>query len=367
MGSYRESGEEKMIYFIGFIFSLALAALFVPLVKRFAFKVGAVDRPSTKARKIHTRTMARGGGIAIFLSFLLVSVAIIGFHWWQFWGLIVASAIVMLLGLADDIKRLPAKTKLLVQILAALVAIVVFGIQIEGISNPISQGVFVLNPNLSFYIASLHIQLNLFAVVLTTIWLVGMTNTMNFVDGIDGLSGGIAAIAAVVMFFLAVGPKVDQPSTALIAIVLAGGCLGYLIYNFHPAKIFNGDSGAYFLGMALGILAIFSGAKLATAALVLGVPILDAVWAALRRILAGRSPFSADRGHLHHLLLDVGLSQRQAALLIYALCAIFGGIALIASPTQKLVAIFALVILIMLMFLLLSLILRRKTKKNLQI
>jgi UDP-GlcNAc:undecaprenyl-phosphate GlcNAc-1-phosphate transferase len=352
------------MYLVGFIASLALAALLVPVVKRFAFAVGAIDKPSQQARKIHTKTMARGGGIAIFLSFLIINVALIGFHWWQFWGLIVASAIVMVLGLFDDIKRLPAKTKLIVQIAAALVAILVFGIQIEGISNPISQGIVVLNPNVSFYIASIHVQLNLIAVFITTVWLVGMTNTMNFVDGIDGLSGGIAAIAAMVMFFLAAGSKVNQPHTALVAIVLAGGCLGYLIYNFHPAKIFNGDSGAYFLGMALGILAIFSGTKLATAALVLGVPIIDAVWAALRRILAGRSPFSADRGHLHHLLLDVGLSQRQAALLIYALCAIFGGIALIASPTQKLVAIFALVVVIMLLLLLLNIIRRRMVQKS---
>lgn len=353
-----------MIFAIAFIFSLVLTALLVPLVKKFAFTVGAIDKPSNKSRKIHTKTMARGGGIAIFISFLLVNVAFIGFHWWQFWGLIVASTIVLLLGLADDIKRLPAKTKLLVQIFAALVAILVFGIQIEGISNPISQGILVLNPNISFIIGSIKIQMNVLAIVLTTVWLVGMTNTMNFIDGIDGLSGGIAAIAAVVMFFLAVGPRVDQPATALISIVLAGGCLGYLIYNFHPAKIFNGDSGAYFLGMTLGILAIFSGAKLATAALVLGVPIIDAAWAALRRILAGRSPFSADRGHLHYLLLDVGLSQRQAALLIYSLCAIFGVIALIASPTQKLVALFALVVLIMLIFLLLSIIRRRQIQKN---
>lgn len=353
-----------MIYLVGFIISLVLAALLVPPVRHFAFKLGAVDKPSKKARKIHTKTMARGGGIAIFLSFFIVNLALVGFRWWQFWGLIVAASIVMILGLVDDIRRLPASTKLIVQIAAALVAIFVFGIQIEGITNPIGQGVLVLNPNISFHLFNLNVQVSLFAVFLTTLWLVGMTNTMNFVDGIDGLSGGVAAIAAFIMFMVAIGPKVNQPQTALVAIVLAGGCIGYLIYNFHPAKVFNGDSGAYFLGMALGILAIFSGAKLATAALVLGVPILDAVWAALRRILSGRSPFSADRGHLHHLLLDVGLSQKQAALLIYLLCAIFGGIALIASPTQKIVAIFALVVVIMLLFLLLNLIRRHQINKN---
>ncbi len=187
---------------------------------------------------------------------------------------------------------------------------------------------------------------------------------MNFVDGIDGLSGGISAIAAFIMFLLALSPSVHQGQTAIISIALVGGCLGYLVHNFYPAKIFNGDSGAYFLGMTLGIIAIFSGGKLATAALVLGVPILDALWAALRRILAGRSPFSADRGHLHFLLLDVGFTQRQAALLIYSLCIVFGVIALIASPGQKIVAIFALVLIIMLLLSILTLILRRKTQAS---
>lgn len=351
-----------MIYFVAFIATFCLAVLFVPFVKQFAFRVGAVDQPLKNSRKIHKTVMARGGGIAIYLAFLITTLALLPQRNAQYWGLIVAGTIVLLVGFIDDIKSLNPWLKLAVQIMAAFIAFGMFGIRIEAVSSPLGQSIIFTDPNLVFTILNHTISLNTFALALTTIWLVGMTNTMNFVDGIDGLSGGIAAIAAVVMFFLALNPQVHQSQTALISIALAGGSLGYLVYNFNPAKIFNGDSGAYFLGMSLGIIAIFSGGKLATAALVLGVPILDALWSALRRIISGRSPFSADRGHLHFLLLDAGFSQRQAALIIYSFCIIFGGIALIASPTQKIVAIFSLAIIIMLLFVLLSFVIRRKRK-----
>ncbi len=355
-----------MIYIVALLATFILAALFVPAVKKFAFMVGAVDaKPEKNSRKIHTTKMARGGGIAIFLAFIITTLILVPERNLGYWGLIVASTIVLVLGFIDDISRLKPLQKLAVQILAAIIAFSFFGIRIEAVTNPIGGQSFVFtDPTFSFAVLGYMVSFNVVALFLTTLWLAGMTNTMNFVDGIDGLSGGIAAIAAVVMFFLALSPDVHQSQTALISIALAGGCMGYLVYNFHPAKIFNGDSGAYFLGMSLGVIAIFSGGKLATAALVLGVPIIDAVWAALRRVLSGRSPFSADRGHLHYLLLDAGLSQRQAALSIYALCIIFGGIALIASPTQKIVAIFSLVILLMLMFLLLSVIIRRKSRRS---
>lgn len=156
--------------------------------------------------------------------------------------------------------------------------------------------------------------------------------------------GGVSAIAAGIIFLLSMSTKVNQPETALVSIILMGGCIGFLIYNFYPAKIFNGDSGAYFLGMTLGILAIFSGAKLATAALVLGLPILDAVWAVLRRLVHGKSPFTADRGHLHYLFLDAGFSQRQAVLSIYVLCLVFGMVGLLGSTTQKVFGIGILVV-----------------------
>jgi UDP-GlcNAc:undecaprenyl-phosphate GlcNAc-1-phosphate transferase len=353
-----------MIYLVALLATFGLTVLLVPWIKKLAFKVGAVDRPQKNSRKIHKKVMARGGGIAIYLAFLLTTLVLIPSHNLQYWGLIVAATIVLLVGFADDIYNLNPWAKLSAQIFAAVVAFSFFGIRIEVLSNPAGQSLVFTDPNLSLVLNGYLVSINFIALLVTTIWLVGMTNTMNFVDGIDGLSGGIAAIAAAVMFFLAISPTINQPQTAIISISLVGGCLGYLVYNFYPAKIFNGDSGAYFLGMTLGIIAIFSGAKLATAALVLGVPIIDAVWSAVRRVISGRSPFSADRGHLHFLLLDVGFTQRQTALLIYALCIIFGFIALVASPEQKVVAIFALVIVIMLLLSVLTLLIRRNSQTS---
>ena len=353
-----------MIYFVALLATFGLTVLLVPWIKKLAFKVGAVDRPQENSRKIHKKVMARGGGIAIYLAFLATTLVLVPSHNLQYWGLIVAATIVLVVGFADDIYNLNPWVKLSVQVFAAVVAFSFFGIRIEVLSNPAGQSLVFTDPNLSLVLNGYLVSINYIALLVTTIWLVGMTNTMNFVDGIDGLSGGIAAIAAMVMFFLAISPTINQPQTAIISISLVGGCLGYLIYNFHPAKIFNGDSGAYFLGMTLGIIAIFSGAKLATAALVLGVPIIDAVWSAVRRVISGRSPFSADRGHLHFLLLDVGFTQRQTALLIYGLCIIFGFIALVASPEQKIVAIFALVIVIMLLLSVLTLLIRRKSQTS---
>lgn len=353
-----------MIYFIALLATFAVTVLLVPWVKKFAFTVGAVDEPQKNSRKIHTKTMARGGGIAIYLAFVLVTLILVPEHNLQYWGMILAATIVLIVGFIDDIRSLNPWVKLGAQVFAAVVVFSFFGIRIEVLTNPAGQSLVFTDPNVTFTLANHLVEINFIALAVTTVWLVGMTNTMNFVDGIDGLSGGVSAIAAAIMFLLALSPAINQPQTALVSIALVGGCLGYLVYNFHPAKIFNGDSGAYFLGMTLGIIAIFSGAKLATAALVLGVPILDALWAALRRILAGRSPFSADRGHLHFLLLDVGFTQRQAALLIYSLCIIFGVIALIASPGQKIIAIFALILIIMLLLAVLTLILRRKTQAS---
>lgn len=350
-----------MNYLVPALISFILAVLLVPVIKKFAFRVGAVDKkPGKNSRKIHTKTMARGGGIAIYLAFVITTLIFLPEHNLSYWGLIVASTIVLVVGFIDDIKPLNPWMKLSAQIVAAISAYCFFGIRIEAISNPAGQAILFTDPNLVLNVLNYSVQINVLGLLLTSVWLVGMTNTMNFVDGIDGLSGGIAAIASIIMFFLALNPDVSQPHTALISIVLFGGCVGYLIYNFHPAKIFNGDSGAYFLGMSLGIIAIFSGAKLATAALVLGVPIIDAVWSAIRRILAGKSPFTADRGHLHFLLLDVGFSQKQAALLIYAICIVFGVIALVASPEQKIIAIFGLILIILLLLILLSNLIKNK-------
>ena len=352
-----------MNYAIGFVSALVIAALLIPLVKKFAISLGAVDNPKESVRKIHKQIIARGGGLAIYMAFVVVTVALASVFSKQYVGLIVAGTMVLIVGLADDIKRLNPWTKLVVQIIAALIASIGFGITIEFITNPLGGTIVLTQTNVNFVLAGINLSFNWIAVALATFWLVGMTNTINFLDGIDGLSGGVSSIAGLIIFLLAISQKVNQPETALLSIVLAGACIGFLIYNFYPAKIFNGDSGAYFLGMTLGILAIFSGAKLATAALVLGLPILDAVWAVLRRLVSKKSPFSADRGHLHYMFLDAGFSQRQAVLVIYALCFIFGLIGILGSTRQKFIGIIAMFIVMIALLIGLTLLKKRKLIK----
>lgn len=336
----------------------------MPLVIRLATKIGAIDQVSVEERKIHKKPIPRAGGLAIYGSFVLVCLVLLPNLSHRFAGLVAAGTIVLLVGLYDDVKGLSPWIKLIFQIVAALVAVVGFGIGIESVTNPLGQMIVLTGNDVVVRIGTISFDVGMVATLFSVLWLVGLTNTINLLDGLDGLSGGVSAIAAFIIFALAISPQVNQPDTALIAIALSGACLGYLVYNFYPAKIFNGDSGAYFLGMTLGILAIFSGAKLATAALVLGVPIFDAVWAFIRRLATGRSPFSADRGHFHHLLIDVGLSQRQAVLIIYMLSAVFGGLALVANSAQKIVAIGALLVIMVLSVGLLTLMRRRQHIKS---
>ncbi len=352
-----------MIYLIGLLAAFIIATLLVPVIKKIAIRIGAVDDPSEADRKLHKNIMARGGGVAIYIAFVVVCVSLLGVIPKEFIGLLVAGTMVLIVGLIDDIKRLSPWLKLLVQVLAALVASIGFGITIANITNPFGNTIVLEQVTNQISLLGYSFSFNWVAVALAVLWMVGMTNTINFLDGIDGLSGGVSAIAAGIIFLLALSDKVAQPDTALVSIVLMGAALGFLVYNFYPAKIFNGDSGAYFLGMTLAILAIFSGAKLATAALVLGLPILDAVWAVIRRLVHKKSPFSADRGHLHYLFLDAGFSQRQAVMSIYLLCLIFGLVGIMGTSLQKVIGIIVLIIVMAVLLVGLAVLKKRKSKR----
>ena len=352
-----------MIYIIGLIAAFVISALIVPYVKKAAIKLGAVDNPKEAKRKIHKKVMARGGGVAIFIAFIIVCFSLLPNFPKEFIGLLIAGTMVLVVGLIDDIRRLSPWVKLVVQVAAALIAAIGFGITISNITNPFGNTIVLEQTTNQLSILGLDLSFNWIAVLLAVIWMVGMTNTINFLDGIDGLSGGVSAIAAGIIFLLAISDKVSQPNTALVSIILMGAALGFLVYNFYPAKIFNGDSGAYFLGMTLGILAIFSGAKLATAALVLGLPILDAVWAVFRRLIHKKSPFTADRGHLHYLFLDSGFSQRQAVLSIYLLCIIFGLVGIMGTTPQKTIGIVVLIVVMIILLVGLAVLKKRRSKK----
>jgi UDP-GlcNAc:undecaprenyl-phosphate GlcNAc-1-phosphate transferase len=295
--------------------------LLIPWVTRFAFAMGKVDNPG--GRKVHTTPIPRLGGIAIYLGFVLALALLeflkpgIFFATRGPWiGVVAGATVVFALGILDDLLTLPAKLKLVIQIGAAFVAYKL-GVRIEVVTNPFG-GMIVLP-----YAVSMGV---------TIFWLVGITNTINLIDGLDGLAGGVTAIAAITLGILAL--QTDQVFSALIALTLAGATIGFLRYNFNPAKIFMGDSGSLFMGFTLGALAITGVLKTAAAVtlvlpiLILGVPIFDTTFAILRRSFNGRPIFEPDKGHLHHRLLGAGLSQRRAVLLIYGMSALLGGFAL---------------------------------------
>ncbi len=331
------------VFLLTFATAFLGSLLLTPSVARLARRFGFVDVPH-EPKHVHQAPVPRLGGVALLFPF----VAAVGLslllpverqdplELHRVVGLLIGSAIVFGLGVYDDIKELGPVPQFAVQLLAAGVA-TYCGITIEQIANPFGGIIaFSLPVTLAF----------------TLFWLLGMMNTVNWLDGLDGLAGGVAVIASVLLF--AHSYRLGQYSIALLPLALAGCALGFLPFNFYPAKVFMGTSGSIFLGFALGTLAIIGGAKMATALLVLGLPILDVAWQIINRLRLRRSPFLGDRGHLHHRLLDLGLSQRRVVLLFYLLCAAFGALALIlGSGLQKLLVLLgmgavALVVLVLL-------------------
>ena len=286
------------------IAALVLALVFVPLAMKLAYKIGAVDKPN--ARKVHTKIMPRMGGLGIYLAYIIVVLATQKMNM-QLAGLLFGSTILVVLGIFDDMKDLNAKFKLLIQILAAVI-VMAFGVRIEFMTNVFGGGA---------------IYLDILSLPITLLWIVGITNAINLIDGLDGLAGGIATIAALSM--AVVGWIYGQYLMASMAIILAGATMGFLRYNFHPAKVFMGDTGSLFLGFNLSVLAIMGVAKsvtfisLAAPVLVLGVPIFDTFFAILRRKMNHKPIFAADKDHLHHRLLGMGFSHRKTVLIIYAI------------------------------------------------
>lgn len=313
-------------YFISFTLAFIVAFTATPIVKSLAFRIGAVDVPKDE-RRMHKEPIARLGGFAIisgffvsilfnyFSSKLLVVGSVLVFDK-QFIGMLAGALIIAVLGVIDDIKALSAKLKFPIQIIAALI-VCLTGTRIEFVTNPFAVlGTSEIGPWISY--------------PLTIFWIVGITNAINFIDGLDGLAAGVSSIASLSLFFVSVMKPNPDIFTALLALILAGSTLGFLPYNFNPAKIFMGDTGATFLGFMLGVTAIqgtykqYTAIAIAVPILVLALPLFDTIFAILRRVASGKSPMTADRGHLHHRLVDMGLTQRQSVSLIYIACAALG-------------------------------------------
>lgn len=322
-----------MTYLIYFLLSLGLSLLLVPVLKRVALRFGFIDAP-TVARKLHSKPTPLLGGVAVWLAWLGTlcayllwgspDVSAVPPHF--FLSIIVGTGILVCGGVLDDKYNLKPYWQLLFPASAALIVVLSgIGLGITFVTSPFGDKLW-LNWNLLFLPAS---------GVFTWLWIMGMTYTTKILDGMDGLASGIGMIGGGVMFLLSLAPHINQPTTAVLSLILAGALLGFLRYGFHPASIFLGESGSTFIGFILGVLAVLSGAKIATALLVMAVPIIDVAWAIVRRIFHGQSPFHADRGHIHHLLLVAGLSQRQVALFMYTTAAAFGVVAVYLETAAK--------------------------------
>jgi len=300
------------------LLALGIALLVTPLVRKWAFKWGALDRPDR--RKVHERLMPRLGGLAVYLSFV-AAVLLTQEVTPQTMGLIVGGSLIVLLGLIDDTRGVSPRVKLAGQIVAAF-AVIPFGLEVKFITNPFSAEM---------------IALGLFSIPVTVLWLVSVTNAVNLIDGLDGLAGGTTFIAlltlAAVVWIEVTRAEISSPGqrgAVVLALILAGAIFGFLRYNFYPARIFLGDTGSMFLGYSVAVLAIMGLAKGATfisviiPVVILGIPLLDTVFAVVRRYCGHRPILQPDKEHLHHRLLEMGLSHRQAVLCIYAVNIILG-------------------------------------------
>ena len=303
---------------ITFLVALVASILVTPVAIRLAPKIGAVDIPLDN-RRMHTKTMPRFGGLAIFAGSTTAMLIFLKFDP-RVVTIVMGGALIYILGVIDDIKHLSAKVKFLGQTFVALI-MYVNGIRIEFLTNFLGEGNSQLGDVLCF--------------IITMVWIVGITNTVNLIDGLDGLAAGTAAIASLCIAYTAYIHGTYLAAGAMLA--LAGATLGFLPYNFYPAKIFMGDGGSLYLGFMLATLSVLGTVKSATLVtmiipvLVLGVPIFDTFFAIFRRFVNKRPIMEADKGHLHHRLMKLGYGQRRATLMLYGITAIMGVAAVLFS------------------------------------
>lgn len=303
-------------YLIVLIIPMIISFIFTPFAKKIANSLGAIDKPDGY-RRMHVEPTPRMGGLAIYIA-VIIGVLIFEEKSTEIIGFLIASTIIVIMGMVDDTKALPAKLKFLVQVIVAII-LYKFGIKIEILTDPIfSESGYI---GFNWYIS----------LPLTIIWIVGVTNTINLIDGLDGLSAGVSAIAAV---SLGIVTMLDGNQVAsVLAFILAGSALGFLPYNFKPASIFMGDTGSLFLGISLAVISIEGAVKAATTVafiipiIILGLPIFDTLFAMIRRAINRKPIMGADRGHIHHKLVDRGYSHLKTVLVLYSISIIFGFLA----------------------------------------
>ncbi len=328
-----------MNYWLIALCSLVIGLVAVRLALKYFPRLGLLDRPEKYGLK--RAPIPYYGGIAIVAAFV-ISVLI--------WvpldagiiGLLLCALLVAGVSFIDDRRGLSPVLRLGVQVVAGG-GLFLSGVAIRSLPNPFGGELDLLSINLN--LPGLGWSLAIISLIATVLWVVLIMNTMNWVDGLNGLPSGLTLIAALTIFGISMRPdlqSMDQTSVAAMALILAMVVLAFWFHDFYPAKILMGDTGSMFLGFTLAALAIYAGGKIATAFLVMGVPILDAFWVIVRRFLSGRSPLKGDLRHFHHRLLYAGLSERKALIVIYSVAAVFGLMAVFLSSTQKIWAIIAL-------------------------
>ena len=335
--------------------AFAVSFLMCPLVKSFAYKIGAIDVPKDN-RRMHKKPVPRLGGLAIFLGFIVSMLLFVKVDH-QLQGILLGASIIVVLGVVDDMSPLRAYFKFCVQIFAALVA-VFHGVVIQTLSNP---NVFAESP---------YWDLGWLSIPITVLWIVGITNAVNLIDGLDGLACGVSTISAISMLVIAL--LVSESDVALVMDALVGACLGFMPYNKNPAKMFMGDTGSTFLGYILATISIqglfkyYAIVSFAVPFLILGLPMFDTLFAIIRRLAHGQNPMAPDRGHIHHRLIDMGLNQKQAVAALYVISSILGLSAVMLTSSGAIKAMLFLMALAVAAFLASRVIFRRDIDKALQ-
>jgi UDP-GlcNAc:undecaprenyl-phosphate GlcNAc-1-phosphate transferase len=346
----------SILHLLIVIASFILAIFLTFIVKKISYKYQIVDSSDDTGRKKHPGSIPLLGGWTIYLSSSIGILFSKWLGWFDFsrvsdpfiWAVLVGGLLIMIGGTLDDKYGLKPGAQIIWPLLATLI-VILSGVSISYITNPIGgpqNAIIYLSP--------------LVGAIISFIWLMGMMYTTKLLDGLDGLVSGITAIAALMIFLLSLSWDVPMSATGAWALALFGASAGFLLFNFHPAKIFLGEGGSLFVGFMLGVLSIISGSKIATTLLVIGIPALDVLWVMIRRLVKRQSPFShADRKHLHFQLLDAGFAHREAVLFLYAIALAFGFLAVLGGSIGKL---FSLLILVIVMFIIISTIYLKNTK-----
>ncbi len=310
---YLTGGSNITTLLFAAITAFVISFVLMPFVIKLAHHVKAIDVPKDD-RRVHKKPTPLIGGLGIFVSFMIATLMFVDLPTTKLLSIIAGAQLMVFIGFIDDINPVSPKAKFLVQILAAVIT--VYG----GVRITLFTPFFLSGASITFN--------SVFSFIITVIWIVGITNTINFIDGLDGLSGGISSISAFTISYICFAN--DRMQIAVLAVILASACLGFLPYNFNPARIFIGDTGALFVGFMLAVISVEGTIKgavtlaIISPLLVLGLPVFDMAFAIIRRLLKKQPPWVADKGHIHHRILDLGFGQKSTVLLLYFISIMFG-------------------------------------------